>query len=81
MTPDIPAPVVDPNLAAQEARASADQTAALQDRLRMDTASVMARYGSRMAVAGASTATPGTVTPAGPPPISLPPPLASPSLR
>jgi hypothetical protein len=68
MTPDVPAPVVDPNLANEQAAAAADQTAQLQDRLGMDTSSVMARYGSRMALAGASTATAGTVTPTVKPP-------------
>lgn len=59
MTPD-PPPIIpqapDPKLAASEARASADQTAALQDRLTMDTSSVMARYGSQMALAGSTPA-------------------------
>lgn len=64
MTPDPPAPVVDPNLANEQAQAAAADTAQLQDRLQMDTSSVMARYGSQMSLAGASTATPGTVAPA-----------------
>jgi hypothetical protein len=83
MTPDPPpAPVVDPNLAAEQAKAAADQTAAAQDRAAMDTASVMARYGSQMSLANTlpptSVANPATITA---PSIALPPPLAAPSLR
>lgn len=44
----------------------------------MDTSSVMARYGSQMSLAGAATATPGTVAPA--PTTATTPPIAAPSL-
>jgi hypothetical protein len=53
MTPKVPdPPPPDPTLVAQQQRAAADSTAAIQDRLTMDTSSVMARYGSRLALAG-----------------------------
>jgi hypothetical protein len=54
MTPDPPPPIPpDPNLIAQENQAKQDQISSLQDRTQLDTASVMARYGSRMALATA----------------------------
>lgn len=55
----------DPRLQAEAARADADNLAALQSRATGDTASLMARYGTRLALAGATGAS-GTTPAAGP---------------
>ena len=44
-----PPPVVDPNLAAEQQQAQNTQVTALQAQAEGDTASLMARYGTRMA--------------------------------
>lgn len=49
--PQLPA---DPNLASEQAKAQADQVKALQVEAQGDTASIMARYGARLALAGTS---------------------------
>lgn len=46
-----PAPVVDPNLALQQQRAQTADITALQQQSQADTAALMARYGSRLAIA------------------------------
>lgn len=43
---------VDPNLAQEQQQAQADQVAALQTQAQGDTATLMARYGTRLALAG-----------------------------
>ena len=49
----------DPNLAAEQANAQQQQVTALQTQAQSDTASLMARYGTKLALAGMST--PATV--------------------
>lgn len=46
-------PPPDPALAQQAAQADQDRTMALEDKLKGDTASIMARYGALAALAGA----------------------------
>jgi hypothetical protein len=48
-----PLPPEDPRLIAEQQRADADNVAALQVEAQGDTASLMARYGTRLALAGA----------------------------
>lgn len=55
--PQIP---VDLNLADEQARAQADQMRALQTQAQGDTASIMARYGARLALAGTTAPALGT---------------------
>jgi hypothetical protein len=45
-------------LAQQQAQAEQDQTVALQDKLKGDTASIMARYGTMAALSGAGGGSP-----------------------
>lgn len=53
--PEAPPPLpVDPNLAQEQADAKASQTRALQTELQSDSASIMARYGTNLALAGSS---------------------------
>jgi hypothetical protein len=61
-----PPPVVDPNLAAEQAQAQNTQVAALQTQAQGDTADLMARFGTRMAGGAplASIAAPPAATPA-----------------
>lgn len=54
-----PAVPVDPNLAAEQAKATADNLKALQMQAQGDTASIMARYGARLALASGSSAAGG----------------------
>ena len=54
--------MVDPNLQAQEDRAQADHIASLQTLAGADMTSLMARYGTRLALAGAGTGA-GAVAP------------------
>jgi hypothetical protein len=57
MQPADPPPVaVDPNLQAEQAQAQASLVANLQDQAQGDTASLMARYGTRLALAGSGMA-------------------------
>ncbi len=56
-TPPPPLPV-DPNLANEQATAQADQMRALQTQAAGDTASIMARYGTRLALAQSIGGTP-----------------------
>lgn len=51
-TPDIP---VDPNLAAEQQRAQNDLVSSLQTKTQGDMASLMARYGTQLAIAGINT--------------------------
>lgn len=44
---------VDPNLKAEQERAKRDQIEALKMQAQGDTASIMARYGARLALSGA----------------------------
>jgi hypothetical protein len=45
-------------LAQQQAQAEQDQTVALQDKLKGDTASIMSRYGTLVALTGATSGSP-----------------------
>lgn len=63
--PQYQAPPEDPSITALKAKAQSDDIAALQERDQIDTASLMARYGTRLAMAGAM--------PAGSPLTALPP--------
>ena len=57
MQPKDPPPVaVDPNLAAEQARAKETLISSLQTQAMGDTANLMARFGTRMALAGGMTA-------------------------
>lgn len=59
MEPKQPDPVVvDPNLSAEQAQAKTLQITQLQDEAKSDTANIMARYGTRLALAGATGAAP-----------------------
>jgi hypothetical protein len=49
----VPAPQVDPNLAAQQQQAQRSQIDALQTQAAGDTASLMTRYGTKLALSGA----------------------------
>lgn len=49
-----PAPAVDPNTAALAARAKEDDIAALREKTAFDTANLMTRYGTSLALAGGS---------------------------
>lgn len=46
---------VDPNLAAEQSRASNANIDVLQQQTQLDTASLMARYGTKLALSGMST--------------------------
>jgi len=60
-------PPPDPMLTALNAKAQADQATALQNTAQIDTASLMARYGARLAMAGtAPQGSPLAVVPAPP---------------
>ena len=48
---------VDPNLASEQATAQQQQVTTLQEQAQGDTASLMARYGTKLALAGMSTPT------------------------
>lgn len=52
MQADPPPQTVDPNLAVEQAQANNDQIKALQTQSQGDTAALMARYGTRLALAG-----------------------------
>jgi hypothetical protein len=60
MQADQPQPVVatDPNLAAEQQQAQNTLVANLQTQAQGDTASLMARYGTRLALGGATAAPP-----------------------
>jgi len=70
MSPAEPPPVaVDPNLAAQQAAAQNEMIKNLQVQSQSDTASIMARYGTRLAMSGGTgAATAPLVTPSSPSP-------------
>ena len=59
-----PKPQVDPNLAAQQQQAQQSLIANLQDQAAADTASIMARYGTKLALTGISTSSPQAAPPA-----------------
>lgn len=61
---DTPPPVVDPNLAAEQQQAQSDLATSLGQQSQGDMASLMARYGTRLAMAGANTGSPLVTTPA-----------------
>lgn len=48
-----PTLAVDPNLASEQQQAQAQQVAALQTQAATDTADIMSRYGTRLALGGA----------------------------
>jgi hypothetical protein len=54
MSPKQPDLAVDTNLSAEQAQAKTDQITALQNEAQSDTANLMARYGTRLALAGAT---------------------------
>lgn len=54
MSPSTPSPPVDPNLAAEQQQAQNDLVNSLQTKTQGDMASLMARYGTQLALAGAS---------------------------
>jgi hypothetical protein len=56
--PPPPIPATDPRLDAQSTQASADEIKALQIQSEGDTASLMARYGTRLALAGVAGTSP-----------------------
>lgn len=56
MSPDKPQIAVDPNLAAEQAQAQSSLVASLQDQSQADTATLMSRYGTRLALAGSGMA-------------------------
>ena len=58
MSPPTYTPPVDPNLEAQQKQAEQDKTLALQGVLRGDTAKTMMRYGTNVALSGASLGSP-----------------------
>jgi len=60
--PKYTAPPPDPTVTALNQKAQQDDIAALQDKSSIDTASLMARYGTRLAMAG-NTASPLSVIP------------------
>lgn len=57
-----PIPARDPLLDAQAARAEQQNVAALTQQAQGDTASLMARYGTRLALAGQTTGSPLSIT-------------------
>lgn len=61
--PQYVAPPPDPQAEALKAQTQKDQIAAIQDTVKIDTASLMARYGTRLAMAQSNGASAGTVTP------------------
>ena len=66
--PKYEAPPTDPAITALGAKAQADDLSALQNTASIDTASLMARYGTRLAMAGGSSQ-PGTPLAVVPPPV------------
>jgi hypothetical protein len=65
--PQYQQPPIDPSIAAVSAKAQADDVTALQQTSQIDTASIMARYGTRLAMAGAMPqASPLSVAPVAP---------------
>jgi hypothetical protein len=54
----------DPNLAPEQAQAQREQVLALQTQAEGDTASLMARYGTRLALGGAIMPAPAAALPA-----------------
>src|ERR1700753_1117740 len=74
---DPPAPTVDPGFAAEQATANQDNLNQLQIQSQQDTAAIMARYGTRLAMAHVNGSyNPGLAT--GPATYSAPPLSASP---
>jgi hypothetical protein len=53
---DPPSIAVDPNLATEQAKAQATLVSSLQTQAQMDTANLMSRYGTRLAIAGSGIA-------------------------
>ena len=58
MNADPPKIEADPNLAAEQARAQSTLVANLQNEAQLDTANIMARFGTRMALGGSLNAAP-----------------------
>ena len=56
--PSPPQIAPDPNLAAEQQQAQDSLIAGLQTQAQMDTANIMARYGTRLALSNSGTATP-----------------------
>jgi hypothetical protein len=61
--PSPPPPLVDPNLATEQQQAQTDLITSLQAQTQGDTASLMARYGTQLAMAGTGSGSPLTVSP------------------
>lgn len=66
--PQYQAPPPDPTVTAAAAKAQADDITAMQNTAGIDTASLMARYGTRLAMAGAAGTT-GSPLAVVPPPV------------
>lgn len=58
MHQDTPQIAVDPNLAAEQAQAQANLTASMQNQAQIDTATIMARYGTKLALGANDAASP-----------------------
>ena len=56
MSPEQPKLAVDPNLQAEQAQARKTLISGLQDQAQGDTASLMARYGTQLALSGSGMA-------------------------
>jgi hypothetical protein len=64
--PQYQQPPLDPQFLALQQQAQNDQIAATQQTVQMDSASLMARYGTRLALANAAGGGGATATPASP---------------
>lgn len=64
MHQDQPQIAVDPNLAAEQAKAQNTLVANLQNQAQMDTANIMARYGTHLALGGNGSVSPMAQPPA-----------------
>ena len=60
---DPPAPTVDPNFAAEQAQANQDNINQLQIQSQGDTSALMARYGTKLAMANVAGAVPSNYNP------------------
>jgi hypothetical protein len=58
MTPDTPQIPTDPNLAQEQSEAQNDLVTSLQNKTQGDMASLMARYGTQLALAGTTNISP-----------------------
>lgn len=56
-------PPIDPTVAALSTKAQSDDIAALQQTAQIDTSSIMARFGTRMAISGTTQGSPLAAAP------------------